>query len=698
MPVLRFQTFVQIATVRTYIPFEHMPPRRKMWSVSLDRDPLPFGKNHDSRLLATRIVSAQCKLEKLLPEGSWPAFSEGGRVARVALADYASRRLASKKSNATAGEQKQFELQLLNESLASSSVRRGKIGTAASVPFMLERTDIWCTMDTLSVQLRALVHSTEASSDTVVSEAEMLKATGECLRRAFHLSDPQTLSAAMNHVATAVLQERMRKLLGSLNAVAFVANEAILPRKSGASSAPMASPPAVPFQAPTDSSMNYTLEISLGLLTPYLIHLPSSAPMRNGHRPTADSIAISGLLVPRGVSLIVGGGYHGKSTLLRTIAAGVYNKVPYDGREFCVTVSEAVTVRAEDGRYLNNCNVSAFISNLPTPPGVAKTVDTTHFSTGEASGSTSQAANVVEAIEMGCSAFLVDEDVSAANFMARDGRMRALVMDESITPLLYRVNGLYNAHGISSVVVVGGVGDWLDVPNSVILMDRYTCRDATAKAHSVSRQFSHGHVQYGGRGVVHRLSWEKSGTPIPRRPTLEFASHFDRDGTVISLLEGSKQFALHQAELHMDVDEQEGDRFVDLSRCEQLMGNKAQLYGCGLCLVWVLQASRKLPHLGIPDLLTKLDQELNKSGLAALVPQDTVHPGEGMIEKLGFSYRPRKFEVGQALTRLRGIVFEEILVEDDGSEAAAAAETERKKRELLELWNSRRKNSLNLNG
>ena len=103
--------------------------------------------------------------------------------------------------------------------------------------------------------------------------------------------------------------------------------------------------------------------------------------------------------------------------------------------------------------------------------------------------------------------------------MARDGRMQALVADESITPLLYRVNGLYNSHGISSVVVVGGVGDWLDVPNNVILLDKYIASDATKKAESISRQFSYGHVQYAGRGVVHRLEWDKGGTPIHQRPT-----------------------------------------------------------------------------------------------------------------------------------------------------------------------------------
>ena len=227
-----------------------------------------------------------------------------------------------------------------------------------------------------------------------------------------------------------------------MKAVAFIADGSILPRKSGTSDAPMASPPAVPFKAPAESSMSQEISVEVGLLAKYL--------PPNLVKPNTTSIALPGLVVPTGITLICGGGYHGKSTLLQTIAMGIYDKIPGDGREFCVAVPDAVTVRAEDGRYVNNCNISAFISNLPTPPGVTKALDTQHFSSRDSSGSTSQAANVSEAIEMGATAMLVDEDVSAANFMARDGRMRALVMDESITPLLYRVNGLYNTHGISS--------------------------------------------------------------------------------------------------------------------------------------------------------------------------------------------------------------------------------------------------------
>jgi len=299
--------------------------------------------------------------------------------------------------------------------------------------------------------------------------------------------------------------------------------------------------------------------------------------------------------------------------------------------------------------------------------------------------------------------------------MARDGRMRSLVMDESITPLLYRVNGLFVSKGISSIVVVGGVGDWLDVPRSVILMDRYVCKDATAKARSVSKQFSHGHVQYAGRGVVHRLDWEKSGTPIPRRPAVDGKGsyNFALDKTAVALLEGSSTISLQQIadenSDNMSLESDEGDdvdddeRYMDMSRCEQLMGKKPQLYGCGLGVVYLLKAARLNPEIGLPDLLMKMDDAFDSNGLLGLLLENgKLSPNDKnlsstwkvLVESLGCAYRPRRFEVGQALTRLRGIVMEEIAVEDDGSEAAAKAEAERKKQELLAIWNARRKNPL----
>lgn len=309
--------------------------------------------------------------------------------------------------------------------------------------------------------------------------------------------------------------------------------------------------------------------------------------------------------------------------------------------------------------------------------------------------------------------------------MARDGRMRALVMDESITPLLYRVNGLYSSHGISSIVVVGGVGDWLDVPNNVIHMDRYVCKDATLKAQSVSKQFSHGHVQYGGRGVVHRLNWEKSATPNPRRPVVQSPHVYNPSQTAVVLLDGSDIISLQHVVTESDdqstddnmsvefedgnnlagrgfcSNDDEGDRYIDLSKCEQLI-NKPQLYGIGLCVVWLLNLASRHPDMGLLNLLQMLDDHLDAEGMLSLIWESSEAYSNlksesrfpvswnGLVEIIGVAYRPRRFEVGQAITRLRGLTLEEIPIPDDGSEAAAKAEAERKRKELLEIWHNRR--------
>jgi len=309
--------------------------------------------------------------------------------------------------------------------------KRSKNNDSANVnPFMLERTDVVaCQPDgMLHVFLRVFVYTKTPTLETnnagnnnssLVAGVDLDDATlvqvmqedcKSCLQKLLNWQTSVAhQSDVMQHVATAILQEKLRAILHENDAVAFVANGAILPRKSGASTAPMASPPAIPFVAPTDSPMRQSLTVNMGLLTKFIV---GSLPMQSDNEWSACSsnnqnteVTLEGLIIPRGVSLIVGGGYHGKSTLLRCLAAGVYNKIPGDGREFCVTVNDAVTVRAEDGRYVNQCNVSAFISNLPTAA-----LNTSKFSSGEASGSTSQAANVAEAIEMGASAFLVDED------------------------------------------------------------------------------------------------------------------------------------------------------------------------------------------------------------------------------------------------------------------------------------------------
>jgi predicted ABC-class ATPase len=187
--------------------------------------------------------------------------------------------------------------------------------------------------------------------------------------------------------------------------------------------------------------------------------------------------------IPEGVTLVAGGGFHGKSTLLSALAWGVYDHPPGDGREYVVARSDAVKIRAEDGRSVAGVDISAMIGELP---GGRSTQD---FSTPNASGSTSQAANIAEALEVGTSLFLVDEDTSATNFMIRDERMRELIRKEPISPFIDLVRPLHRSLGVSTVVVVGGVGNYLDVADRVILMEDYEPADATPRAHEVTSRF-----------------------------------------------------------------------------------------------------------------------------------------------------------------------------------------------------------------
>ncbi|KAL7471599.1 hypothetical protein ACHAXS_011906 [Conticribra weissflogii] len=486
---------------------------------------------------------------------------------------------------------------------------------------------------------------------------------------------------------------------------------------------------------------------------------------KNNNNNYKTTVTMRGMIIPKGVTLIVGGGYHGKSTMLQALSYGVYDKLPGDGRERCVTHADAVSIRAEDGRYVNRCNVSAFISNLP---GMRKKnkhdtqrneneggpPDTTRFSTKDASGSTSQAANVIEALESKASALLVDEDVSAANFMARDGRMRAMIMDEPITPLLYRVNGLYLAkeHGVSTVIVVGGVGEWLDVADSVVLMKEYVAYDGLEKARSVSYQFSYGHVQYAGKGVVHRLPWgvmeDKSGgmnaeevreekergpvtlSPLRRRPEEICVLEKFRDAAIHLMESGSSRLWLYRDDHGRDVlengengsgivDQDDDDGIVDMSKCSQLVGNASeQLYGCGICILWLLHQSRLHPEEDLMELLQRMEIALDKGGMNELIASTameqssdhennemkkknssallTSHTALDLWETVGYAYRPRRHEVAMALTRMRGMTFE-ILPDkprEDGKlskEEEERLEAERRKKALAELWNNRRK-------
>ena len=262
-------------------------------------------------------------------------------------------------------------------------------------------------------------------------------------------------AALIQHCEVVEDQDALRAQLAEHNLVAFVANGSILPRVAGNCDLPMKD--AVAFSAP--SSLSVTLDT------------PNQGP-------------VTGLGIRKGITLIVGGGFHGKSTLLTALERAIYNHIPGDGRERIVTDANAVKIRAEDGRCVHSLNLANYINHLPMGKSTAD------FSTQDASGSTSQAAWLQESIEAGASTLLIDEDTSATNFMIRDERMQALVSkgDEPITPLVDRIGQLRNDLDISTLIVMGGSGDYLDVADTVIQMHDYQAVDVTEKARQVIAQ------------------------------------------------------------------------------------------------------------------------------------------------------------------------------------------------------------------
>ena len=276
-----------------------------------------------------------------------------------------------------------------------------------------------------------------------------------CIQKSFFYSSLNA-KELQNYIELAEDQEFIRQTLPAKNLCAFIADGSILPRESGISSRPMKA--SVPFTSPD------SLRIS--------INLPHKG-------------KITGMGIPKGITLIVGGGYHGKSTLLNALELSVYNHIPGDGREYVITDATAVKLRSEDGRFIKDVDISMFINDLPNKK------DTRCFSTLDASGSTSQAAGIVESMEAGSHLFLLDEDTSATNFMVRDAFMQQVIQREKepITPFLERAEDLYKKAGISTILVAGSSGAFFHIADTIIQMDNYVPKDITASVKKLCSQY-----------------------------------------------------------------------------------------------------------------------------------------------------------------------------------------------------------------
>ena len=387
-------------------------------------------------------------------------------------------------------------------------------------------------------------------------------------------------------------QRVIREELKKRGLIAFVANGSILPRQSGNSDLPMKD--AVPFQSP--KSMEITIQLR--------------------HRGS-----ITGMGIRKGITLIAGGGYHGKSTLLEALEKGVYDHIAGDGREYVITSDTAMKIRAEDGRCVSHINISPFINDLPNKK------DTVNFSTEDASGSTSQAANVVEAVQSGAKCLLIDEDTCATNFMVRDELMQAVVSGEQepITPFTLQAGNLYQKQGISIILVAGSSGSYFYIADHVLQMDNYRTYDITEK--------------------VKTVIGEKSETGEKKVP-VDVAVLFDKDHHR-SLKAGKIEKKRDQVKIKQYGKDSFsiGRENVDLKYVEQIL-DAEQTTALAYCLKNLLEEMERKEQ-DVDLCVEKLWSQIKKQGLASLCKGSYVSVAMAQI---------RKQDIYACLNRYRGFI------------------------------------------
>ena len=401
------------------------------------------------------------------------------------------------------------------------------------------------------------------------------------------LRESELGAEAWKHCQVAEDHAALQEILVERGWVAFLADGANLARRSGVSQLPLEG--GVPLTAPETLAQT--------------VQLPHAGVVR-------------GTAIPAGVTVIAGGGYHGKSTLLNAIARGIYPHIPGDGRELVATVPEAMAVRAADGRAVTGVDLRPFISHLP-----GRDADPAQFTTANASGSTSQAASIMESLELwgqpAQAALLLDEDTCATNLLIRDQRMRALVSSERepITPLVDRIRALHRERGISTLIVMGGSGDYLDVADQVLIMDSYRLVDATAQARQVCASQP--------RVDTSLPDFPLPAQRLPQRPEAK------RRGPSRTRALGTQRLVLDRHE-------------VDVADVSGLVDE-----GQALAVAWALRALLEHHFDGrtsLPQALAQVAKRLDDVGLDAL---GVAHPA--------FCVRPRLVDVGAAVSRLRAL-------------------------------------------
>lgn len=378
--------------------------------------------------------------------------------------------------------------------------------------------------------------------------------------------------------------------LDALGLVAFVAEGSVLPREAGPAGRPLRGGRPLEVRAPDELAVTVTLP----------------------HRGT-----VRGLGIPRGVTVVAGGAFSGKTTLLAALASGVYPHVPGDGREMVAAVPDAVTVRSEPGRRIERVDVSAFIRELPHRP------DVTALSSEHATGTVAMAAGVAEALEIGTRLLLFDEDESTVAFLTRDAAMRDLLGAErdALVPLVGNVRALWEIHGVSSVIATGSLGEFLDVADTVIVMDGYQPLAATERARGLRSGAAGRRVPEAG---AFRL-------PAPRCPLPRGFGGLRGRGQHTEL-RGYGALSI-------------GRDTVTLAPLGQLV-DAGQGRAAGDAILYALAKNYVDGNASIAEILDRIFADIEASGLRVLAPEEG-YTGDYAL--------PRRHEVAAVLNRMRSL-------------------------------------------
>lgn len=514
------------------------------------------------------------------------------KVRKVALADYIHRH---------------FSLNIVSKASESDSrsspssggwhsCKGGKIHIDTPVAQVLERTAVIVTDDQIEIRLCIELPARGRSIEARFA-AQVLTQHVPTLVSDFLIDASNNINSIRSHVRSIEDQDALRKALVPHSLAAFVRNGAILPRASGASSKPLSSKTATPFQSPA------SLEVT--------ITLPHSS--------------VSGMGLPaRSLVLCVGAGFHGKSTLLEAVTLGCYDYVPGDGREFVCAVDTVANVSSEDGRQVTSVDVSNFITKLPSGK------DTHVFTTTDASGSTSCAASMMEALEMGSKLLCIDEDTTASNWLACSPIMAQLIRKETIVPLERQARKAVKATGATIMLVCGSSSDFLQKADLVLKMEDFMCTDVTSEAKQLA-------------GLVEADAIGNSSFKKPSPRSLLPSS---------LPLEGKTSVRARQT-IQLGGERNDEGRHVELRSIPQIVcesQTKAILAAMrAISRGRASETSQQPASPTLADVLGQIDQSVESEGLDSLLPSG--------YDPDAFMARPRAIDIAAALNRTRGAKF-----------------------------------------